>query len=312
MPANSLGFVHKGPPEMSQQRATPRGVHTRAEAPPLMPLEVTVTVPHSLLIRWNLSMFLFHSLLAIVTLSAGKLDLQVQLYRTAIDFQRRNGTGWDLVPQYLPAGSLPLTLLTGAFFILSALFHLLNITLLRGWYLRELEQCRTPTRWIEYALSAPVMIVLIAYGLGIRERSLIFAIAVLICITMPFGYWVEVLARPSSAVEWSLPLYWRLFPWVVGHIPQVAAWLIIIVQFYDGNIDPEDSIPWWVHVILWSELTLFFTFGVASLVSQWSEPRYFYRGEILFQVLSLVSKGLLGILLLSNVLVLSRFEDIYV
>ena len=83
------------------------------------------------------------------------------------------------------------------------------------------------------------------------------------------------------------------------------------MQFYDGNIDPTDSVPWWVHLILWVELALFFSFGAAAALAQWSTPDRFYRGELLFQVLSLVSKGLLGILLLSNVLMLSRFEDIY-
>lgn len=273
--------------------------------------EVTITVPTCHLLRWNFGMFLLHSTLAIVTLTAGKIDLKVQLYKTAIDFQRRNGTGWDLIPRYVPDGSLYFTILTGAFFVLSALFHLLNATVLKKLYLSELERCRTPTRWIEYTLSAPVMIVLIAYSLGIRERSLIASIATLIGVTMPFGYWVEVISRPSSQTRWSLPLQRRLFPWVVGHIPQTAAWAIIILQFYDGSIDPNDSAPWWVHLILWFEFVLFFSFGAASALSQWSEPRYFYRGELMFQLLSLVSKGLLGILLLANVLMLSRFEDVY-
>ena len=43
-------------------------------------------------------------------------------------------------------------------FVLSAAFHLLNATLLRALYLRNLERCYSPTRWIEYALSAPIMI----------------------------------------------------------------------------------------------------------------------------------------------------------
>lgn len=320
MPSSSLGFLNTGSIEVlkhaipvADKRVLAAG--GGAVCPPqsytVQQQDVRISIPRGTLLRWNFAMFLFHSSLAIVTLTVGKLDLKVQLYKTAIDFQRRNGTGWDLIPHYVPQGSLYFTVLTGSFFILSALFHLMNATLLRGLYLSELEQCRTPTRWIEYTLSAPVMIILIAYGLGIRERALIFAIAVLIGITMPFGYWVEVVARPISTTQWALPMYKRLFPWIIGHIPQVAAWLIIIVQFYDGNIDPNDSIPWWVHLILWFEFALFFSFGIASVISQWSQPQYFYRGELLFQVLSLVSKGLLGILLLSNVLMLSRFEDIY-
>lgn len=309
-PSNSLGVTSNVPARRSLRTYTSRRPATPTVRVDL-PGEVTMAVPTCHLMRWNFAMFLFHSTLAIVTLAAGKIDLRVQLYKTAIDFQRRNGTGWDLIPRYVPDGFLYFTILTGAFFVLSALFHLLNATVLKRLYISELERCRTPTRWVEYTLSAPLMIVLIAYSLGIRERSLIVAIATLIAVTMPFGYWVEVVSRPLSATRWSLPLRRRLFPWMVGHLPQAAAWGIIILQFYDGSVDPNDAAPWWVHLILWFEFVLFFSFGAASAVSQWSEPQYFYRGELAFQVLSLVSKGLLGSLLLANVLMLSRFEDVY-
>ena len=256
-------------------------------------------------------MFLFHLALGVSTLSIGKIDMEMQLYRTAIDFRERNGTGWDLVPIYVAEGVLYPTVLTALFFALSSLFHLLNATLLHSYYIKQLEKCRTPTRWVEYSLSAPVMMLLLAYSLGIRERALLFCLAVLVGITMPFGYWVETRSRPLSVDEWTLPLATRLLPWFIGHIPQTVAWTVVVVQLYDGNIDPNDSVPWWVYLILWAELLLFFSFGFASLLSQWGPPSLFYRGELAFQVLSLVSKGLLGIVLLTNVLMLSRFDEIY-
>lgn len=272
--------------------------------------DIAIDVPRRLLLRWNAAMVLFHSILAAVTLGAGRTDLKVQTYKTVLTFQRRNGTGFDLIPRHEPDGFLYLTILTATFFVLSALFHLLNATLLRRLYIGELQRCRTPTRWIEYTLSAPIMMLLIAYSLGLRERMLLLAVAALIATTMPFGYWIETRSRPVSLKAWATPLSHRLLPWWLGHIPQVAAWTIVIVQFY-GGIDSDSPVPWFVYVILWVEFVLFFSFGVASLLSQWSTPDRFYRGELLFQVLSLVSKGLLGILLLSNVLMLSRFDDVF-
>ena len=260
-------------------------------------------------------MFLFHSVLAATTLSVGNVSLTVPVYKTRLDFRYVNVTNattlpWELVPLYEEGGSLPFTALTAVFFLLSALFHLLNVTLLRSFYFDQLERCYTPTRWIEYSLSAPVMILLISYALGIRGRDVLFANVVLVAITMTFGYWVEVVARPRSANAWRTSLAHRLYPWVLGHVPQVAAWVLIIVTFYDG-MDLTDRAPWWVHLILWAELVLFFSFGGASLLSQAFAPKYFYRGEIAFQVLSLVSKGILGMVLLANVLMLSRFDDLY-
>ena len=64
---------------------------------------------------------------------------------------------WRLGPAYAAAGTLPFTWLVGLFFGLSALFHLLNATLLRGYYLRNLADCLSPTRYLEYTFSAAVM-----------------------------------------------------------------------------------------------------------------------------------------------------------
>ena len=146
--------------------------------------------------------------------------------------------------------------------------------------------------------------------LGLREQLLLLSTAVLIGITMPFGYLGELIARPLSEEEWRDPLYIRLLPWTIGNIPQITAWSVVVVQFYIGF--DTSLIPSFVFVILWVELTLFFSFGFVALAQLTLPPKHFWRGELAFQVLSLVSKGLLGILLISNVLVLSSFDDLLI
>lgn len=317
--SSSLGWISHGVaiPEVRQSVAARQMV----AAPPAartVPIseETTFAVPRGTLTAWNAAMFLFHAALATTTLLIGNNDLTVETYKTRMDFQfvdvgdDEDGRPWKLVPTYEEDGVLPFTWLVAVFFLLSSLFHLLNITLLRSYYFSWLERCYTPTRWIEYSLSAPVMILLISYTLGIRSREVLLANFALVLITMPFGAWVEVVARPASADAWTGSLAYRLYPWVLGHIPQCVAWALIILQFYDGQ-DVADRAPWFVHLILWGEFVLFFSFGTATVVSQWYAPRYFYRGEILFQILSLVSKGILGLVLLTNVLMLSEFDDIY-
>lgn len=300
-------------------RALPSSTKT-IPPPPSSSFPSSSPVPRLLLLRWNGAMSLFHLSLFVVTLSVGNVDLAVPLFKTMLDFRYVNSTNnatgddrpWEIVPYYVESGSLPFTILVASFFALSSLFHALNATLWKEYYLSQLERCRTPTRWIEYFFSAPVMIVAVAYTLGIRDRAQIIAIAALVATTMPFGYWVEVTSSSSQrgGETWSSTLSSRLLPWFLGHVPQIAAWALIVLQFYDGA-DPEDKAPAFVHVILWSELALFFSFGFASLLSQLVPPSHFYKGELAFQVLSLVSKGLLGILLLANVLMLSRFDDLF-
>lgn len=278
---------------------------------------VRQSIPRRSLTIWNAILALFHAGLATLTLVLGNHDLEVDVYKSGIDFRYVNesmsgeGEPWELIPVYIPAGTLAFTWWVASFFIISSFFHLMNCTLLRSYYLRCLELCYTPTRWTEYFFSASVMIVIIAYSLGIRDRDTLLSVAALVATTMTFGYWVEVVGRPASATEWAAPLSARLLPWFLGHIPQTAAWVLITLRFYDGALSDEDRAPAFVHAILWLELVLFFSFGVASLASQLYPPRLFYRGELVFQILSLVSKGLLGILLIANVLMLSRFEEIY-
>lgn len=318
--SSSLGFIGSGSvnPEIQfQAMSVPQRKALAISTIPhaASPRECRQSVPRTKLTLWNLILFLFHSGLAATTLLLGNLDLRVVVYRTALDFQVYNNsegeTAWTLVPSYVESGHLYFTWLVASFFILSALFHFLNATLLRSYYLSQLELCYTPTRWMEYFFSAPVMIVIVSYTLGIRNRSVLLAIATLVAITMPFGYWVECGARPLTRTTWSAPLSQRLLPWFIGHVPQVVAWLLIVLQFYDGTLNPADRAPAFVHVILWLELLLFFSFGAASLLSQWSTPQRFYQGEILFQILSLASKGLLGGLLIANVIIYSRFDEIY-
>ena len=191
-------------------------------------------------------MTLFHSGLVALTLILGNRDLSVPIFKTDIEFRYTDNETevasgsddsrpWELYPVYKEGGTLPLTWLVALFFMLSAFFHLLNATILRKYYLSNLAECLSPTRYTEYTFSAAVMQLLIAYTLGVRERMLIVSAAVLVGITMPFGYWTEMIARPSGPDTWEKPFMVRIFLWVIGYIPQVTAWIIVIWNFYDED-----------------------------------------------------------------------------
>lgn len=282
------------------------------ECPPAAPCEYPhpVFVPRALLTAWNVAMTLFHVALATTTLALGTLDLTVPVYRTVLTVNQTR-TPPLLLPELVrDRVDLPLTAFVAAFFAITAIAHLLNATLLRGFYFRELGRCRTPLRWVEYSFSAPLMMTLIGYLMGLRDRAVLFSVGALVASTMPYGLWVEMISRPLTPRTWTLPLHVRLFPWLLGHVPQTAAWIVVILQLYDGAAD-SDLIPWFVYVILWTQLALFYSFGLATVVSQCMPPDRFYRGELLFQFLSLASKGLLGGLLIANVLMRSRYEDAF-
>tara|TARA_B110001450_G_scaffold251940_1_gene272804 strand:+ start:1227 stop:1514 length:288 start_codon:yes stop_codon:yes gene_type:complete len=93
----------------------------------------------------------------------------------------------------------------------------------------------------------------------------------------------------------------------LGYVPQIVVWYLILAQFYTAVADADASddtrkMPDFVYAIVWGELCLFWSFGFVQLVVLCMPPEKYPYGELVYQLLSLVSKGLLGILLLANAL----------
>lgn len=256
---------------------------------------------------------------------------------------------WALVPVggAENAVGLNLTLFTALFFALSATFHTLNATCLNKWYNEGIEKCICPSRWIEYTFSAAVMATLIAYSAGVNLFLLSFAVFVLTATTMSFGFLTEVVARPAPQNTWEDAACNPFIPHALGYIPQVGAWFIILFQFFQVaglatyRVDPDAEscspaelanasanasangcddtngccvkfqMPEFVYAIVFGQVFVFWSFGIIQLVVLARGPKSYFYGEVAYQIMSLFSKGLLGIVLLSNVLILSSFNDIY-
>lgn len=64
-------------------------------------------------------------------------------------------------------------------------------------------------------------------------------------------------------------------------------------------------------VIIWSQVILFSCFGITQFILLWRDdgPSVYYYGELSYQVLSLLAKGVLGIVLMFNVLVYDSFDE---
>ena len=75
-----------------------------------------------------------------------------------------------------PVFDLPIGPAVALFFLLSAIAHFTVAFPARRWYERRLARGQNPARWIEYAFSSSVMIVVIASLTGIREIGTLIAI----------------------------------------------------------------------------------------------------------------------------------------
>lgn len=173
--------------------------------------------------------------------------------------------------------------LVALFLLLAAVDHLLMATPpVRGWYERELGRGRNVARWIEYSVSASLMVLLIAMLTGISDVAALLAIAGVNASMILFGLLMERQPADGTA-DWTP--YW--FGCFAGAVP----WIAIGVYLVGG-----DGTPGFVYRIFVSLLVLFNSFAVTMAlqyrrVGRWRDPLFTERSYI---VLSLAAKSALA------------------
>ncbi len=152
------------------------------------------------------------------------------------------------------------------------------------WYRARLRLCRNDARWIEYALSSSVMIVLIALITGISDIAALVALFGVNVSMILFGLLQEKYEEPGGG----------MLPFWLGCIAGVTPWIAIGIYLVSpGN---AASPPGFVYGIFISLFVFFNCFAV----NQWLQYRrvgkwrdYLY-GETVYITLSLVAKSLLA------------------
>ena len=196
---------------------------------------------------------------------------------------------------------VPLALATAAFMWLSAIFHLLVATVKQDAYLAELRAGRNRYRWVEYSMSATLMMVLIALVSNVTDVAALIGIAFANVSMILFGWLMEMTNDSTSDPKqrWWTPFWF-------GCIAGVGPWLAIIIAIGGGqSIDGAESPPGFVYGIL---VTIFLLFNCFAIV-QWLQYRGrgkwadYVRGEVAYIVLSFVAKSALAWQIFANTLI---------
>lgn len=184
-----------------------------------------------------------------------------------------------------------------AFSLLSAAFHLLVAS---PWgfhrYVDELAHQRNRFRWVEYSLSASLMIVLVAGITGITDVAALIALFAVNASMIWFGWLMETTSHPGPQVVWT--------PFVFGSLAGSAPWIAIVVYL----IGAGDGVPTFVYGIFVSIFVLFNCFAVNQWLQYRGRGRWhdYLHGERVYIVLSLAAKSLLAWQIFANVLVPSN------
>ncbi|MGB0112908.1 MAG: heliorhodopsin HeR [Ilumatobacteraceae bacterium] len=197
------------------------------------------------------------------------------------------------------AFTYPLAVAVAAFLLLSAFFHFLIAFGASGRYRSELEHQRNRFRWIEYSMSATLMIVVIATIVGITDFTALIAIAGANAAMILFGWVMEVVNEPGPTAWWG--------PFWFGCIAGATPWIAIVASIVYGvnSVDGAQAPPTFVYVIIVSLFLLFNCFAVNQWlqyrkIGKWSD---YVFGERTYIVLSFVAKSALAWQVFANVLV---------
>ena len=181
-----------------------------------------------------------------------------------------------------------------AFSLLSALFHFLVVTPWgRRRYVDELAHHRNRFRWVEYSLSASLMIVIVAGITGITDVAALIALFGVNASMILFGWLMETTSHRGPGVSWT--------PFVFGSIAGSVPWIAVVVYLVGAG----SGTPGFVYGIFVSIFVLFNCFAVNQWLQYRARGRWadYLFGERVYIVLSFVAKSLLAWQIFANVLV---------
>ena len=242
------------------------------------------TLKHFNLRRFNAAMGLVHLIQGILMLLLST-DFSLPVSSAFLKFSPSVG---GLVANPDVIVNLRIAPLVTVFLFLSALAHILIASpRVYEWYSRNLAKGINYARWIEYSLSASVMIVVIAMLVGIYDIASLILIFALNAAMILFGLMMELHNQTTDKTNWTS--FW--FGTFAGIVPWVAIFLYLI-----GSGNGEGGPPGFVYGIFVS-IFLFFNVFAVNMILQYRKIgpwKDYLFGERVYVFLSLFAKSALA------------------
>ncbi|AHB42135.1 putative membrane protein [Candidatus Saccharibacteria bacterium RAAC3_TM7_1] len=202
-------------------------------------------------------------------------------------FLQFNPTSQSLEQTTTTLFDVSLPWLIALFFFLSAVAHFSIASFYNRQYVRLLAQGINKARWIEYAISASVMMVAVSLLVGVYDFMSLVMIFSLVAIMNLMGLVMEVHNQTTKKTNWLS--FW------VGCLAGIIPWAVIAFYMWLGA-DQGAKAPDFVYWIFVS-IFIFFNCFAVNMVLQYKKvgpwKNYLY-GEFMYILLSLVAKSLLA------------------
>jgi Heliorhodopsin len=236
--------------------------------------------------RFNLYMAFLHFFQGVIVILLSSPNKGVNPVTTS--YLRFDTTLQKLVPATHTLFNVNLTWFIAIFFFMSAFAHLFIATVYRKTYEKDLALGINKVRWIEYSLSASVMMVAICFLSGIFDISSIIMIFALDALMNLLGLAMEIYNQNKETVNW--------LAYVLGCLAGIIPWIIFGIYIYGANAYGGGNIPTFVYWIYVSIFIFFNCFAINMFlqykkIGPWKDYLY---GERAYIILSLIAKSLLA------------------
>jgi hypothetical protein len=239
--------------------------------------------------RWNASLAVIHAVQAVLILALSFAKSPMVTAPVVSSYLTFDTATQTLGPAQRALFDLPIGPAVALFFLCSALAHFVVAYPARARYERSLARGQNPARWIEYAFSSSIMIVVIAMLSGIQEIGTLVAIFGVNAAMILFGWSMEAANEGRRQVQW--------LHYVFGCIAGAVPWVVIAIALGTAATAPGAApIPGFVIAIF---VSLFIAFNVFAInmvlqygkVGRWRDYLY---GERAYMLFSLIAKTLLA------------------
>lgn len=198
-----------------------------------------------------------------------------------------NNSSQSLEPATSTLFSAQLPILIASFFFISAFFHFFIATSYSKQYNTDLKIGINKARWIEYSISASVMMVAISMLVGIYDFMSLLMLFSLTAIMNLMGLVMEIHNQTTKKTNW--------LSYYIGCLAGIIPWVVIAFYLWLGA-SKGSAAPTFVYFIFVSIFVFFSCFAVNMIlqykkVGPWKDYLY---GEKVYIILSLVAKSLLA------------------
>lgn len=234
--------------------------------------------------RFNLAAGALHLLQGIVMLAVSN-DFSLPLTTSFLKFDPASRS---LDPNPEQVGSLLIGPAVALFLLLSAAAHFSVASFGWRWYVERLRRGINPARWLEYSVSASLMIVIIAMLTGLYDATGLLMIFALNATMIGFGYLMELHNQSTARTDWTA--------FTFGCLAGIVPWVVVACYMIGAAASVDTSIPGFVYAII-ASIFIFFNIFALNMLLQYAKVgpwRSYIFGEKAYIILSLTAKSALA------------------